>query len=1427
VAATQTAQVCVFTKVAIAGDPAGNLLSKQIHLGPDKRPVADGSPCRMATGTAVNAPAPDAESLAWLIDGMLPSNALALGTIANANGVAVNLLTAAALQKLPPAQRGNSTIARTREYIAFRPQVPAWLLLDYDMKGMPAPVRGRLDTAGGPWDALLNVVPGAARAARVSRASTSAGLSHRDTGEQFPGSGGFHTYILVQDGADIDRALQALHDRCWLHGLGWYLIGAAGQLLGRSIVDATVRFPERLVFEGAPDVVPPLVQDPVTRKALATAGVAIDSQAVIPDLTGDEARQVAAAKEQARKALEPEAMLVRAAADRRLVDELVQRTGVPLAVAMRQVAARHRGALSPDIELVTDHQGAVTVRQILADPARFVGETLCDPLEGPAYGYGKAIVMRSQRNPGRLFIHSFAHGSNTYDLKHDVRSAEAVLEAAAVAHLGDVLCETVDAAELEDDEVRQLIELCVKRAPAIGWQAFNRRLKYDRARREKERRRAAAAVHNAVDRRYHRPAPPPDGELTPVILELDRALAEDDSDYPPMRRPDGTLVEMRVQAPFAMHQLAQTGANGDSDSNALPPPPEPLLMEMTPTTVELMVERYFVWERTDKGGTLGHPVALPRAFIDAFMQWADSKLPRVNAINTAPMVAENGTAIAGLGLDRDSGLLHHIEPELLDLARQNDITEQEVREAVRFLCNEWLVDVLTDNTGKLVAISRALTLIERHLLENRPAFLVSAGLRGGGKTTLIHMQSMAVYGRMAPAVSWSESQEERRKAIFALYRQGVAEAVWDNFKNGAEISCPEVEKALTSPEIRDRILGISQGAAVPTTAILTFTGNNIKFAGDMASRGPEIRLRTDDPRPEDRAVTHNDPIGWTLENRTRILRSLYTILLYGCRNRPKGQVAKTRFKRWWRLCGWPVELAASLLEEEHPVKLDFTEVFKATEEQDSQASGVAQALRLLRQEFGSVERGTTPKAENRFRARQIREILDEGEKARALLKIGQVQQAKIDKANSFLEMVAELAGKRIASPISSVIGIHLGGIVDRPVELDAATIGTLRRDTSRGERWFHVEIHGGGGGGSEPGVFENPPDDVPETGLNLHHLHPFRSRKRNEQAPSGGGGGGTGPFSECTPPDFQKPPEEDPHHAERPPLQSPVEEVHADGALILDIETFSTVALPKVGQQFYAAHPSTGVSVACYAFGPAGPVQTWRPGEPVPAEIIQHITSGGQLVAHNTAFETAILQHILGPRYCWPVPTAEQWSCTLARSAYHGFPASLEELSEAMPLANKKDKVGHAFMLRMARPRAWNKDGSPRWWHEEDPERLATLTEYCRKDVLAEQEAAQRLPELPKRERQVWQLDAAINDRGILIDVAGADALARVTEVEVARLNTVLAEITAGAVESTTKLPALKRWLGERGIDVGSLDKEHMPAVLQHSANAWIFLHNS
>src|SRR5215831_18589992 len=187
---------------------------------------------------------------------------------------------------------------------------------------MPKDVSERIDAAGDMWNALLTVAPELANAARVSRASTSAGLYRSDTGESIPGSNGVHHFVLVLDGGDIERFLKDLHDRCWLHGFGWDLIGRAGQLLDRSIVDRMVGFGERLCFEGAPEIVAPLAQDQAKRVPEAFEGDAIDSARAVPRLSVYERHRVKEAKGASATALGKSAAEVRNKHDKELAEKI-------------------------------------------------------------------------------------------------------------------------------------------------------------------------------------------------------------------------------------------------------------------------------------------------------------------------------------------------------------------------------------------------------------------------------------------------------------------------------------------------------------------------------------------------------------------------------------------------------------------------------------------------------------------------------------------------------------------------------------------------------------------------------------------------------------------------------------------------------------------------------------------------------------------------------------------------------------------------------------------------------------------------------------------------------------------------------------------------------------------------------------------------
>jgi hypothetical protein len=360
----------------------------------------------MAEGEARRVKLNGVDSLAALIEDMRTNEALVLGRLRADLPDRVNVVLARELN----GEKGSDVIARTGEYLLFAPGAAAYLLLDYDKKGQSAEVSAKLKEAGGFWEAVTAAIPTLGTAAHVRRQSTSAGLYNQETERWLRRKAGEHIYIAVKDGADIERALKTLHERLWLAGLGYYVVGAAGQLLDRSIIDAAVYGPERLVFEGAPVLVPPVAQDEDERRPEAHDGDIIDTVEAIPPLSDEEKARLAELKAVARERLKPEV----AGARKAWAKEFAARHGLSEEAAEKIAADATRYKLQPEYELVFDEYGRCTVADVLADPDKYTGETLADPLEGVTYGRGKAKAFR--RADGQLMINSFAHGGIKYAL---------------------------------------------------------------------------------------------------------------------------------------------------------------------------------------------------------------------------------------------------------------------------------------------------------------------------------------------------------------------------------------------------------------------------------------------------------------------------------------------------------------------------------------------------------------------------------------------------------------------------------------------------------------------------------------------------------------------------------------------------------------------------------------------------------------------------------------------------------------------------------------------------------------------------------------------------------------------------------------------------------------------------------------------------
>lgn len=257
-----------------------------------------------------------------------------------------------------------------------------------------------------------------------------------------------------------------------------------------------------------------------------------------------------------------------------------------------------------------------------------------------------------------------------------------------------------------------------------------------------------------------------------------------------------------------------------------------------------------------------------------------------------------------------------------------------------------------------------------------------------------------------------------------------------------------------------------------------------------------------------------------------------------------------------------------------------------------------------------------------------------------------------------------------------------------------------------------------------------------------------------------------------------------------------------------DIETRSACDLTVCGQYAYGSDPTTEVLTFSWALGD-GPISTWFvfDGAPMPAELRDAMLDPEvKLGAHNASFERVL--HLTSPiRRQTYLPAAVvkairplgRWNCTAARAAYMGLPRTLEKASNALGLSESKDLEGAKLMKRMCRPVGTNPDGTYQWFM--NPPVLGRLASYCEQDVAVERRIDGAIPDLPVREREVWEATERMNDRGVRVD----DELLMGMVVFVAEaeghVNRNIRELTDGFVPRVSNNKRMLDWLHEKGIE--------------------------
>lgn len=272
--------------------------------------------------------------------------------------------------------------------------------------------------------------------------------------------------------------------------------------------------------------------------------------------------------------------------------------------------------------------------------------------------------------------------------------------------------------------------------------------------------------------------------------------------------------------------------------------------------------------------------------------------------------------------------------------------------------------------------------------------------------------------------------------------------------------------------------------------------------------------------------------------------------------------------------------------------------------------------------------------------------------------------------------------------------------------------------------------------------------------------------------------------------------------------------------VVYDAETRSTLALRKVGSHVYACEPTTDVWCVSYCLvtdNERGPIKTWLPSNPVPQEILDAAADPATLiVAHNDSFERQIEEYILHPRYGWPLFSLERRRCTQASALSYALPAALDDVAAALKLKTRKTAAGKKAMKQLAQPRKPRKGEDPTqiYWRN-DPQLFETLYEYNRIDVEITAEIVGQLGFIPPHEQEIWQLDAAINARGVCCDVELLNAALEIAGQAAAELKKKIAALTDGEITSVAQNVRILKWLSQHGCDVPNVQEETLLEALK------------
>lgn len=300
----------------------------------------------------------------------------------------------------------------------------------------------------------------------------------------------------------------------------------------------------------------------------------------------------------------------------------------------------------------------------------------------------------------------------------------------------------------------------------------------------------------------------------------------------------------------------------------------PVIAQIRSAALVEMLSRSAIWItiRKDKPSR----VMPPRWVADMLAEREEWALPQIEGVSESPIFRADGTILDEPGYDAATRMIYDPRGVVFPTVPDRP-THAQATQALADLLEPFDEFPFVDDGARAATAALILSIVGRAAIPGQvPAFSAQAPTPGSGKGLLVAAASMIATGRLAPLMAQTSDEEENRKRLLAIAIESPQLVVIDNVEG--TFGSPSLAMALTTGEVRDRKLGVTETVAATLRAVWAITGNNVLFRSDFGRRVVPIDLDPQVERPERRSFKRGDLIAHIEEHRPRLVTAALTVL---------------------------------------------------------------------------------------------------------------------------------------------------------------------------------------------------------------------------------------------------------------------------------------------------------------------------------------------------------------------------------------------------------------------------------------------------------------------------------------------------------------------------------------------------------------------